>query len=308
MWRQVVLLVFFLLLLYVIVPRLGDFSASLDSLGNAQTGVVATALLFVVATYCFAAGTYCLLAVKPRLRYGSTLAIQAASAFANRLLPAGLGGMTLGVQYLRKQKYTTSRAAVVVGMNNLVGGAGHSLLLCLVLALSADASARSLDLPDVPRAGLLVMTGLGLFAVALWFIRTVRRHVQAAVRQMVDQTLSYRSRPWRLLAALGTSIGMTVCYAMVLYLSAQSLGIELSLLQAFVVFTVGVAAGTATPTPGGLLGAEAGLAGGLMAYGVEGSLALAVALLYRLLTYWLPLLPGFIVFIVVRRLYMPTVK
>jgi uncharacterized membrane protein YbhN (UPF0104 family) len=137
MWRQVLLLVFFLLLLYVVIPRLGDFSASLDSLGNARPGFVVVGLVFVAATYCFAAGTYYLLALKPRLRYRSTLAIQAASAFANRLLPAGLGGMTLGVQYLRKQKYTTSQAAVVVGMNNLVGGAGHLLLLCATIILSA---------------------------------------------------------------------------------------------------------------------------------------------------------------------------
>lgn len=305
MWRQVLLLVFFLLLLYVVIPRLGDFSASLESLGNARPGFVAVGLVFVAATYCFAAGTYYLLALKPRLRYRSTLAIQAASAFANRLLPAGLGGMTLGVQYLRKQKYTTSQAAVVVGMNNLVGGAGHLVLLGATIVLSADASVRSLAVPDVPQVGLVVTAILGVLAVTLWFVRTIRQHVRAAVRQVVDQLLSYRNRPWRLMLALGSSMGMTACYAMVLYLSALSLGVELSLVQISVVFTVGVAAATATPTPGGLVGAEAGLAAGMVVYGVEGPAALAVALLYRFLTYWLPLLPGFAVFIAVRKLYLP---
>jgi len=43
---------------------------------------------------------------------------------------------------------------------------------------------------------------------------------------------------------------------------------------------------------------------GLVAYGVAAPSALAVALLYRLLTYWLPLGPGLLVFLFTRRWYL----
>jgi uncharacterized protein (TIRG00374 family) len=79
--------------------------------------------------------------------------------------------------------------------------------------------------------------------------------------------------------------------------------LHLGLEHIFLVFTIGMIVGTATPTPGGLVGAEAGLTGGLITYGVQADTALAAALLYRFLTYWLPLLPGFIIFVRIRKLY-----
>jgi uncharacterized protein (TIRG00374 family) len=69
-----------------------------------------------------------------------------------------------------------------------------------------------------------------------------------------------------------------------------------------IVLTIGVAGGTAVPTPGGLGGAEAGLTAGFVAYGLTSNRALAVTLLYRLLTYWLALVIGALAFSVARRL------
>jgi uncharacterized protein (TIRG00374 family) len=96
---------------------------------------------------------------------------------------------------------------------------------------------------------------------------------------------------------------LTVTYVTIFYYCTEAVGIHLELQQVFLVFTIGMIVGTATPTPGGLVGAEAGLTGGLIAYGVQPDMALAAALLYRFLTYWLPLLPGFITFVNIRRLY-----
>lgn len=55
------------------------------------------------------------------------------------------------------------------------------------------------------------------------------------------------------------------------------------------------------PTPGGLAGVEAGLVGGFMAYGVTATAAIAIALAFRLVTYWLPIVPGAIALYVSRR-------
>lgn len=301
---RVALLLFFLLLLYVVVPRIDNLSASLDSLRDANFGYIALACVVVAATYGLAALTYWLVALKPRLNYRRTLAIQTASAFANRLLPAGLGGLTLSVQYLRKEGYTTAQAAAVAGVNNLLGGAGHFLLLCVVLLSNPGASAASLKLPEVPHGWLILIILISIVAVLLIAFKTLRQLVLKATGQISRYIVSYRKHPGRLAGGLLSSLLVTTCYALVLYVSALSLGAELSMPQVFVVFTVGVAAATVTPTPGGLVGAEAGLTAGLITYGIEGSLALAIALLYRFLTYWLPLLPGFVVFVLVRRLYL----
>ncbi len=50
------------------------------------------------------------------------------------------------------------------------------------------------------------------------------------------------------------------------------------------------------PTPGGLGSMEAALVAGFTGVGVESAVAVAVVLSYRLLTYWLPVVPGWLSF------------
>jgi undecaprenyl-diphosphatase len=57
----------------------------------------------------------------------------------------------------------------------------------------------------------------------------------------------------------------------------------------------------AAPTPGGLGALEAALVAGFTGVGMESGVAVAVVLSYRLLTYWLPILPGWISFHILER-------
>ena len=57
----------------------------------------------------------------------------------------------------------------------------------------------------------------------------------------------------------------------------------------------------AAPTPGGLGAMEAALVAGLTGVGMESGIAVAAVLSYRLLTYWLPVLPGWLSFHVLER-------
>jgi uncharacterized membrane protein YbhN (UPF0104 family) len=51
-----------------------------------------------------------------------------------------------------------------------------------------------------------------------------------------------------------------------------------------------------TPTPGGIGGAEAALTAGLVASGQSAADSLAAALLFRAVTYWLPMVLGYAAF------------
>jgi uncharacterized protein (TIRG00374 family) len=94
---------------------------------------------------------------------------------------------------------------------------------------------------------------------------------------------------------------LTLCYVLCLWAAAAALGVHLSVVAALLVLTLGVGAGSATPTPGGLGGYEAGLVAGLIAYGADSSAALAVALLFRLISYWLTLAAGAVAFAYAQR-------
>jgi glycosyltransferase 2 family protein len=300
---RLLLLLFFLLLLYVVVPRLGNFSQSFAVLGDARPVFIGLALAGLVLTYLFAAIMYFILAFKP-LRLRQILVVQTASGFANRVLPGGLGVITLYVQYLRKHGHTLSQAIAVSGTNNLLGIIEHVLLMALALGLTAESLLGQADFSYSGRFWLILGVVVAAAVTGLLVFSQVRRYLYSLTKDVFKHMAHYRKRPGKLAMAFLCSVLLTLSHVSIFYFSALALGVEVSLTQAFVVFTVGIIAATVTPTPGGLVGAEAGLTAGLIVYGVAAPTALATALLYRFLTYWLPLLPGFIVFITNRRLYL----
>jgi uncharacterized protein (TIRG00374 family) len=57
----------------------------------------------------------------------------------------------------------------------------------------------------------------------------------------------------------------------------------------------------AIPIPGGVGGVEGGTIGALIAFGTQGSLAILGVLAYRLISFWLPTLPGGVAYVHLRR-------
>jgi glycosyltransferase 2 family protein len=300
--KRALLLVSLLLLLYIIVPRLHSFSDSFDVVRRANPGYMLATLGLLAVSYFSAAAVYWSLALR-RLAFMPTLKIQVASAFTNRLLPAGLGTLTLYVQYLRKSKHSLAQAITVAGTNNLMGMFGHLVLLVIVLSVTHDAYPAKLQLPSTTSLWLILGAIVAIMAVNLLIFRRLREAAYKITREVVGYAANYRKTPGKLLRALLFSVVLTVLYSGMFYCCTQAVGINMSLGHIFLVFTIGLIVGTATPTPGGLIGAEAGLTGGLIAYGADPDMALAAALLFRFFTYWLPLAPGFIMFARVRKLY-----
>jgi len=280
--------------LYAVLPQIGNFKSSWHLLGHPRPGWVAAGIGLTAATYLAAAGTYCFLAFRP-LRYGLTVVMQMAAMFVNRLLPGGLGALGANFLYLRKSGHSGTQAGSLVAINNLLGFLGHMLILAIVFvaygghlpALNGrgHTSSRSLEL-------LVVI----LVAAAIVLLIVGRQRAGRFVKDLGAQLAAYRQRPLRLLAALGSSMVLTLSNVLSFYVCALALGLHLPFAVALLVFTLGVGTSTAVPTPGGLGAFEAGLVGGMVAYHVNSSLALAVALLYRFISYWLALAVGAVAF------------
>jgi uncharacterized membrane protein YbhN (UPF0104 family) len=298
--RRALALVVAALALYVVIPQLGGFQHSFDIVKQASLPDIAVAIGFSFLTYVAAAATYCLLAFRP-LKFPRTILAQIASMFVNRLLPAGIGGIGANYVYLRKSSHTLPQAASVVTANNILGFAGHFLLTaCLLIVLRDDLP--QLRLAQVGRSvlliGVVVVVLLGLVLLATTF----KGRILAKIAATASQIIAYRRRPKRVLGAIITSIALTLCNVACLWFCVVSLNVPLSFIAVLLIFTLGVALGVATPTPGGLGGVEAGLVAGMVAYDVPIATALAVALTYRFINYWLALGVGAVAFSVCRKL------
>jgi glycosyltransferase 2 family protein len=71
---------------------------------------------------------------------------------------------------------------------------------------------------------------------------------------------------------------------------------KLSFAVVAVVFLAGQAIGSAVPTPGGLGAVEATMTAGLAAADLPGETAVSAVLLFRSVTFWLPVVPGWLAF------------
>lgn len=275
--------------LYGILPQIGSFKGSFDHLRSSN--VPYFAVLAMLATYFFAAVTYMFLALKP-LKLGKTLLMQLSAMFANRLLPSGIGALGMNAAYLYKQKHTALQAGAVVGFNNLLGAIGHGFILICVLGFwREDLKIQNNFINEWGRMALLVMALL-LVASVVFLKFKGNKLIKSAKEQIQQLVKYYKKRPHRLGAALITEICVSLSYTACLWQSMHAVGLAISLPAAFILLTLATAAGTALPTPGGIGGTEAGIYAGLIAMGQDAKTSLAGVILFRLISYWLPLVLG----------------
>ena len=76
--------------------------------------------------------------------------------------------------------------------------------------------------------------------------------------------------------------------------SVRALGVDMPFVQAAALYMVANTIGSAVPTPGGVGGIEAALTAALLSVGVPSATAASIVLLFRLATFWLPTLPGYL--------------
>ncbi len=299
--RSIAVLGLLLLFLYAVVPQVAGLSDLAVVIREADMAAVAVAFVCWVAIYLLAVNIYMILALHP-IPYSRTLEAQVASGFTGKLLPSGLGVVGLFVQYLRRHGHTTAEAVAVASLNNIVAVIGHLGLLAFFFAIGTP-------LPAVD-AGRLIPSAMTLLYIVAFVVLVVvvavglRHRLQAAWAGFAKVLRAYRARPAKIVVSVIVSVPQTLAYIGVLYTSMVALGVDLGFGAVFMVATFSMLVGTIVPVPGGIVGAEAGLTAGFVAYGIPFHQALAIALLYRAFIYWLPIIPGLVLFALRRRDYV----
>ncbi len=302
--RNVLMLVFVVLAFCIVLPRLSSFGDSVNTLQDADFVYVGLSILAWVSTFFAAALVYVFISLKP-LPYTRTLLIQLASGFTNRLVPLGAGIVTLNISYLVKRGHTGIQAGAVVALNNFLGFVGMVILLLCTLMLNPGSLRNSLEVHAHISSGWLTLIVMILFAGLLLLVTfglKLIRKVKRAFKTVIKSSLH---KPVRLFWALLSSMAITVGYTLALYTIGLAFNVHLSIPQALFVLTIGVAAASVTPTPGGIGGAEVGIVAALVSVGITPHQALITALMYRFITYWLPIVPGFVCLqVALRRRYI----
>lgn len=296
--RSMIFLLIMLLAVYVIVPRIGEFRSSLVAFHEVDIALLCAAFGGIMLSVSSAALAYKLLAFT-KLSYGKILLTQWASMFVNRLLPAGVGGIGLFVYFFHRHERKLAKATAIVAINSFLGFLAHATLFA-VAVIFFTLELPHITLPQIPLAIYIIVVTV-LFGVLLVARHMLQKKLSGFLQDTLQSLLLFRKRPVALLGGFLGGIGNSGFHLLALYITMRAFGVDLPWEAALVVLTGGVAAATAAPTPGGVAGSEAGVTAVLVAYGIDPGVALAVALGYRLVSYWIPLLPGVFAFWLIQR-------
>jgi len=228
--------------------------------------------------------------VPGRLSFRLTLLAQLASSFVTLVTPAAVGGATLNIRYLQRQKIPAAVATASVGVSQVVAFIVHVLLILVFAAIAGSSPSEPIH---PPRWTWFVLAGLVLIALVVLAIpagrRVLRARLSPILGQVLPRLLEVAQHPGKLAQGLGGTLLLSLSYIFCLAACVAAFTRSVPVARIGVVYLTGSAIGSIIPTPGGIGAVEAALTAGLTAAGVPGPAAASAVLLFRLETFWLPI-------------------
>ena len=295
----------------VVLPKIADFGEVWEHI-KAMSGLEVASLLLLSFWNVF---TYCLVLVPtlPGLRYGQAFLVTQASTAAANTLPAG-AGIGIGVTWTMYSSWGFTRPEITLsvllsGIWNTFAKLALPVVALAALAVVGEATVGRLTAAAVGVAALV--GSIGLFAAMLRseagahrvgrfidrFLAPVRRlarrppgaGMDAAMSDFRNRTIGVLRSSW-LRLTVGTMVSHLSLYA-VLLLTLRHVGVserEVGWAEVLAAFAFVRLVSAFPLTPGGLGVVELALIAALTAAGGDDEQVVAAVLVYRALTYVLP--------------------
>ena len=285
------------LAVYLLLPELSSLAAVRAAIAGARwdwlAATVVTGLLAVLAetlTVLGSAGT--------SLPVWRTIALNFATTFTGRTTVAAIGSYTIQMSFLTRLGFSRTDAVGVL----LINRAGSSVVTAVatVIGILVIGNAVPLGRVSVPWWAWIAAAGVVIVASGLLASPYGRDRVWRPVRGFLHQlflaVVPTVRRPVRAVQVVVGQVGFLGFSAAGLATTLSALGARYDVGTVIAVFIVASSLGQALPTPGGLGAVEGALVAGLTAIGINPTDAVAAALTARILTFWLPVLPGIAAF------------
>jgi undecaprenyl-diphosphatase len=281
---------------YLVLPELAQVGSGWRAVESAHWIWLPVVIACSVLTY-LASAIGLLGGVSIRVPFWPTVLTQGASSFVNRVSPSNVGGMALNVRFLQKSGVEPSAGVAAVGVNALAGALVHAVLLVIFLSWAGRGVGKAFKLPSSSK--LLVILAVAAAVIGLVIAtrqgrRFAARKLLPSVRSSLASLRRVARSPAKLALLFGGSALITLAYVGGLAASVEAFGGGASIAKIGAVYMAAAAIAAASPTPGGTGAIEALLAAGLTGIGISSGAAVAAVLVYRLATYWLPVVPGWL--------------
>jgi uncharacterized membrane protein YbhN (UPF0104 family) len=280
---------------YILLGQLAQVDL-LELFRNADYSWVLVATIATIAMFIGSAMTLDGFVVE-KLSFWKTFLTQVATAFVTLVSPPALGTVAVNGRYLQKEGLSPAAAGATVAVSQVLAFFVH---IGLLFAAGIAAGTQQDFKFDPPREAVIVIGLLITLAIIILPLPMVRKYVinfaRPRVEEVIPRLVTIAQRPSKLAIGVGGMVILNVALCVVLIACVRAFGGGGTIAAISLVFLAGSTLAQAAPTPGGVGAVETVLTAGLVATGVDGGIAVSAVLLYRLLTFWLPTIPGWFAF------------
>jgi uncharacterized membrane protein YbhN (UPF0104 family)/tRNA A-37 threonylcarbamoyl transferase component Bud32 len=310
-WSSIAMVVVLVIVAYVIIGAVAG--VGLDTLIQQFQGAnwwwVGAAVLLAVLIYAGQAFAVQGANVGP-LPFVPVLGLETSVAFVGLAVPASAAKIGLTIRFLQLVGSNPTAAVMISLIDSLSGFAVQVLVIVLTLftglvtltpsttgGTNIGSALAGIDWTTVAILCLLLII---IAALAIRFVPKVRTFVSNRTAEGRDSLQVLRTP--RKLARIGFgSVMWNVVAALVLGCSLNAFGYSANFASLILVNTLVALFAGLIPVPGNVGVAEAAITAGLVAIGIPQAVAMSTAIVYRLATYFVPAIYGYVSLTLMRR-------
>ena len=224
------------------------------------------------------------------LRLGPVIALEFAIQFIALAVPSSAARVAVNVRFFQRQGAPAAQALTIGLIDSVFGFVVQVLLLMVIVFSGLVTLDLSLDgLTFDPTGKLLVLVGILLVvaAVVALTVPKIRRPIAAKIAEARPALAVIRS-PIKLAGLLGGNFVAQFLLALILGATVRAFGESATLAELLLTNTLVSLFSGVMPIPGGVGVSEAAIAFCLTALGIPSATAAAIAIVFRLLTFYLP--------------------
>ncbi len=280
---------------YAVISQLADigFDTIARQLRHAEPAWVVVALILAQSAFV-GSGISVRGAVASPLALLPCVVLQSAIKFINLTVPSSAGRIGMNLRFLQRMGVPRAQALAAGAVDDL----SETMVQVALLLVALPFVGTKLDSSKIhgPDTRLLGAIGIAVVvsAVAVLVVPKLRDMVVPGVKSALSGVWSVARDRHKRFELFGGNVLSELTYAIALGATCLAYGLHLNLAQLVFVNTSAAILSSVIPSPGGIGPAEAALAGGLIAMGVDESTAFAVAITQRLCTFYLPPIWGYV--------------
>lgn len=235
-----------------------------------------------------------------KLPLGRLTMLQIAMTFTNLAVPSTAGRVAVSVRFFQRSGVDPTTAIAMGAADGFAGFLAQVILV--VSSLLFAAGSMNLQIDDEfewgPIAKIIILLAIAVVIaiVVVAVVPSLRQRVVDIFHRLRDFIIPLVKSPKRLLTMLLANLGSEVLFALTMFIVMLAYRqtpsfIDLIMVNVFVSMFAGL-----MPVPGGIGVAEAALTAGFIAIGIPEELAFAIAITYRMVTFYVPPVVGVFAF------------